>query len=176
MGKRGPKRQATETKRRRGNPGKENLSKPEPTPPPGDPVRPDWLDELGREKWPELCESLRSMGLLAKTDVDAIAAYCQAYSEYRQAVAFMHQHGRVIFQRDAKGKIKASRPVAHVAIANRAQDFMRRFWIDYGLTPSARGSISIPQTVPRPGASAQELTVPDDPVAGLIWLKDALSG
>ena len=75
----------TALKIRAGNPGKRPLPTDEPQPMPGRPRCPEWLDPAAKAKWRALVPELERLGLLTRLDGDALAAYCQAWAEVREA-------------------------------------------------------------------------------------------
>ena len=58
-----------------GNPGKRPLNDREPTPPPGVPDCPEYLDDDARAEWFRTAGVLNEMGLLSRADRSALAAY-----------------------------------------------------------------------------------------------------
>ena len=79
-----------------GNPGKRPLNDCEPTPPVCEPQRPDWLDEEAQAEWSRIVPELHEMGLLARADRAAMAAYCTAWSRWVQAEALVKKFGPIV--------------------------------------------------------------------------------
>jgi P27 family predicted phage terminase small subunit len=83
------------------------------------------------------------MGLLTSVDRAALAAYCQTYSRWAKAETNIAQYGSVL--KSPKSGFPIANP--YVGIANRALDQMRKFAVEFGLTPASRSRLSI-QTAP----------------------------
>src|SRR6187397_371066 len=81
----------------RGNPGKRRLSTREPRPTlQPDLAPPDWLDEDAKTEWHRLAPVLGRLGVLAETDADALAAYCEAWTTWKGATQKIRQFGMVV--------------------------------------------------------------------------------
>lgn len=48
------------------------------------PSPPDWLNDVGREEFERVVETLKEAQILTKVDTSMLAAYCQTYSQYRE--------------------------------------------------------------------------------------------
>lgn len=145
MGRRGPPKKPTALKRLQGNPGKRRLPKDEPTPPPADPrvpasmpACPDFLDKAARAEWEEIVPQLIELGVLARVDRAALAAYCQAWSRWREAERLLAGEGLTYMS--PTGVVKKN---PAVGIAADAQKLMRQFLIEFGLTPAARARLRL---------------------------------
>lgn len=71
-----------------GNPGKRPLppAAEKPDPSLADTKPPDGLDKVARAKWRELLPELVKHGLIRKRDLDTLALYCEAYSNWLRFV------------------------------------------------------------------------------------------
>ena len=127
-----------------GNPGKRPLPKNEPKPQPTAPECPDWLHENAKQEWERIAPQLERLGLLTSIDMAALAGYCEAWAQYRDAIEFIHKHGQVHPIRDNNGTIKYLQQVPQVGIANQQMKQIRAFCSEFGLTPSARGRMEVP--------------------------------
>lgn len=153
--KRGVKAKSLAEKQLSGNPGKRQLHNP--IQPPSDrPVMPAWLDDEAKLKWRKLAPHLASLGLLTSVDGDNLAAYCQAYSEFKHACETLQKEGRYIHNART-GNVKA-----HPAIdlQRSAWAAMRQFSVLFGLSPVDRNGLSV-------GAPSDE-----DPFAALETRKE----
>jgi phage terminase small subunit len=73
-------------KRLRGNPGHQRLrAEPEPTRASKCPEPPSFLSSYAQDEWWRTAPELYALGLLRTVDVACLAAYCQAYSLWREA-------------------------------------------------------------------------------------------
>ena len=92
----GRKPKPTKLKLITGNPGKRLLYEREPEPKPGIPECPSHLDEEARAEWGRIAPELATMGVLARIDRAALAAYCQAWSRWVKAEGEIRKHDLVV--------------------------------------------------------------------------------
>ena len=123
-----------------GNPGKRPLNDREPVPPDGVPDCPDFLDDTAREEWFRTAQVLKEMQLLSRADRSALAAYCVAYSRWVQAEAQVKKHGMIVKSPDKGFPMKSP----FLSIADQTMEEMRKFMVEFGLTPSSRSRIRVP--------------------------------
>jgi len=135
----GPKPKPTALKILEGNPGKRPLNLNEPKPLRIAPKCPDWLLEEAKKEWKRFTPELERLGLLTRIDRVAFIGYCQNYAIYIETEKYLKENGRVM--KTKSGAIK-TRP--EVYIANNALKFVRSFASEFGLTPSSRGRIYLP--------------------------------
>ena len=140
MGIRGPVPTPTALKVLRGNPGKRPLNKHEPKPRKKIPKCPEWMDEVAKTEWFRIVPELKKMGLLTSIDGAALEAYCAAYSRFVKAEQFIAKHGTVF--KTPSGYIQQ---VPQVSIANNSMKVMRAFIQEFGLTPSSRARMTLPE-------------------------------
>ena len=128
----------TRQKKLEGNPGKRKLNSLEPEPDSEIPSMPPHLDAVARTEWKRITPHLLSLGLISEVDRGPIAAYCQAWSRWVDAEANIQRFGLVI-------KTPKGCPVQspYVGIANHALDQMRKFAIEFGMTPAARSRVIV---------------------------------
>ncbi len=138
---RGRKPKPTALKILEGNPGKRTLNDREPLPPEGIPECPEFLDEEARAEWDRLAALLGRMKLLTVADRSALAAYCTVYSRWVEAERQVKQYGTVILSPNKKFPMKSP----HLTIADQALETMRKFMVEFGLTPSSRSRIRVPE-------------------------------
>jgi len=138
---RGRKPKPTLIKQLEGNPGKRRLNDREPVPPEGLPECPDFLDEEARAEWYRTAAVLKEMRLLSRADRSALAAYCTAYSRWVQAEDQVKKHGSVVLSPNKKFPMKSP----YLTVADQAMEAMRKFMVEFGLTPSSRSRIRVPE-------------------------------
>lgn len=143
MGKRGPRPMPTAMKLARGNPGKRRVNTREPKPQSGTPECPDWLDEEARVCWAELVPQLEHSGVLTRIDRQALAIYCDTWSRWRAACAFVRKHGEFIPVKDEQGKLKYLHQFPQVGIAQKLLTNLLRYQQEFGLTPSSRSGLAV---------------------------------
>ena len=133
MATRGRKPKPTALKVLEGNPGKRSLNDHEPIPPKGELKCPSWLLPEAKKEWKRLAPALEAMGVLTMADLTAFEGYCQAYARWKEAEAFITQHGS-IFQTPS-GYVQQ---VPQVSIAQQNLKIMQSFCSELGLTPATR--------------------------------------
>ena len=136
MATRGRKPKPTALKVLEGNPGKRPLNDREPVPPKAKLKCPAWLLPEAKKEWKRLASSLEAMGVLTMADLTAFEGYCQAYARWKEAEAFITQHGS-IFQTPS-GYVQQ---VPQVSIAQQNLKIMQSFCSEVGLTPATRARI-----------------------------------
>lgn len=137
---RGRKPKPTVLKLLQGNPGKRPLNEREPGALAGAPQPPDGLDDEALLEWNRIIPELREMGVLSRADRPALAAYCTAWSRWRNAEALVKKHGPIVKSPDKGFPMKSP----YLTIADQAVETMRKFLIEFGLTPSSRSRVRLP--------------------------------
>jgi P27 family predicted phage terminase small subunit len=150
---RGRKPVPTQLKLLRGNPGRRPIPTHEPTPALVDAGQapPAWLDRAAKGEWRRLAPLLTKNGLLSELDVDALTAYCVAFTDWRRAAGQARRRAVLV---GPNGFLMAS---PYVAMAARALATMRSLMNDFGMTPSARARVTKIQALgPTPPANPLE--------------------
>jgi P27 family predicted phage terminase small subunit len=137
----GRKPKPTLTRKLDGNPGKRPLNDREPVPPAGVPECPDHLDDEARAEWFRTAGVLHEMGLLTKADRAALAAYCTVYSRWVHAEAQVKKFGSIVKSPEKGFPMKSP----YLTIADQALEAMRKLMVEFGLTPSSRSRIRVPE-------------------------------
>jgi P27 family predicted phage terminase small subunit len=134
------------------NPGKRPINKDEPVPPPGIPDCPEHLSADGKAEWARVVPQLEAMGLLSGVDRSALAAYCEAYASWVDAVRNLQRFGKVL----KAPKSGHPMPNPYVSIANQSLEHMRKFMTEFGMTPSSRSRLSVKNGKPNQDADPAE--------------------
>lgn len=124
-----------------GNPGKRPLNDREPQFDREIPLCPDFIDDEGKREWIRIVGDLHKAGLSANAYAGSLSVYCQAYADFRAAVEKIRENGgRTMIQ--GNGNL-----VAHPAVAekNKAMLIMLKAASEFGMTPSAKSRISVPE-------------------------------
>lgn len=132
----------TRTKQIQGTLKPSRVNTNEPMPKRGRPVCPSWLAEEAKRKWKKLVPELDRLGLLTVIDGDCLAAYCQAWAEFRWATEAL-QKDRLVTRGTG-----ASAPHPAVAMQRTAWRAIKDFSALFGLDPSTRTKIHAPGVEP----------------------------
>lgn len=141
---RGRKPKPTHLKVIEGNRGRRRLNENEPKPRPGRPPCPAWLQLEAKREWRRVVPELDRLGLLAVVDRASLAMYCQEWARYVDAQAQVDKYGSVL-KATASGYVQ---PSPFVAIARQSLTACRTFAAEFGLTPSSRGRMQVPEAAP----------------------------
>ena len=145
MGQRGPAPTPTDVLRLRGS-WRGDVNQREPHPEIGRPTCPTWLSPYAKAAWKQIVPRLEAMGILAKIDGHALSVLCQTWARWRKAEEFIEEHGESYPVKDREGRIKYLKRFPQVATAESCARTLNRFMAEFGLTPSARSRIELPQT------------------------------
>jgi P27 family predicted phage terminase small subunit len=144
---RGRKPKPTALRLHEGNPGKRPVNKNEPTPPPGRPHVPTYLDRLGRAEWYRQVRDLYPIGLLSKIDKHLLGAYCAAYARWVHAEDLVAEEGMRVatVMRVNKDEVTLwaeykANPM--IKVAEEAMKTMLKFAAEMGITASSRSRLS----------------------------------
>jgi P27 family predicted phage terminase small subunit len=102
---------------------------------------PAWLAGEARKKWKALVPKLREVGVLTVVDGDALAAYCQAWCQWRRLQVWIGEHGEVYPIKDSKGNLKRFATFPQAIEARNLYRVIHRYQCEFGMTPSSRTSI-----------------------------------
>lgn len=139
---RGRKPKPTVLKSLEGNPGKRRRNDREPKPPDGLPECPEFLDGEGRAEWFRIVPVLQEMGLLTKADRSALSAYCVAYGRWIKAEGLVKKYGEIVKSPEKNFPMKSP----YLTVADQALETMRKLMVEFGLTPSSRSRIRVPES------------------------------
>ena len=123
-----------------GNPGKRPLNLNEPKPKIIIPKCPIWLEVEAKKEWLRIVPELTRIGLLTMIDISALIGYCQSWGRYIEAEKIITIRGTSF--ETANGCLM---PVPEVAIAQKYLKLCQSFMIQFGMTPSSRGNIKLPE-------------------------------
>lgn len=134
----GPRPLPTAVKIARGRAGHHPINDREPEPRRKLPRCPSWLQEEARAEWRRKARELYDAGLLTVVDDSALAAYCTVFARWVEAESKVHEQGMVV-------ETTNGNPIQnpYLAIANRAMDDMRRYLIEFGMTPASRSRVKV---------------------------------
>jgi len=134
---RGRKPKPTRLKLLTGNPGKRKLNEREPTPPVEIPDCPEHLTDAAKVEWNRLTKELTALGILARVDRAALAAYCMAWARLVKAEGRIKKSGEIL--QSPQGPIRNP----WLTVANKAVEQLQKIGSEFGLTPVSRSRISL---------------------------------
>jgi len=137
----GPKPKPIHLKLIEGNPGKRPLPAT-PMPEPKAPDPPPELEGDGLAEWERVAPQLERLGLLSHLDRAALAAYCWAWARLLAA-------GRVLAESTVL--IRKDRRIVKnpaIQVARDAAQECRAWAAEFGMTPSARARMTLPDQNP----------------------------
>jgi P27 family predicted phage terminase small subunit len=140
---RGRKPQPTKLKLLRGNPGKRPLPENEPQLEASMPEPPEFLEGAGLKEWNRIAPLLHGAGLLTALDSAALGVGCQSYGVYLEATRNLRKSGTVI--KSIQGQPMMS---PYLKVANVALQQWTRMLAEFGMTPSSRTRIKVPDATP----------------------------
>ncbi|MED1801793.1 phage terminase small subunit P27 family [Brevibacillus porteri] len=113
---------------------------------------PSWLDKVAKSEFTRLAKELAELDLVTNVDVNALATYCDAYSDYVQCTKIIQEEGLVVEHTNKAGETNS---VPHPLLTKKKQlhDQMRSLAIEFGLTPSARAGLAKPKKEQKPQTS-----------------------
>lgn len=122
----------------RGTANVTRLPKEEPAPKTKIPKPPPHVQGEALAEWKRISRKLHKLKLLTTIDGTALAAYCIEYERWADANDKLRTHGTV-------GKTKNGQFIQSpfLSIANRASCEMRKWLIEFGMTPSARSRVDV---------------------------------
>jgi len=100
------------------------------------PDAPSFLGDDAREEWDQISTELFDLGLLSKIDRAALAAYCQSFDRWAKAERALAEEN--LISRTSNGN-EIQNPL--VGIANKAMENMRKFLVEFGMTPATRANV-----------------------------------
>lgn len=153
---RGRKPKPTHLKLVTGNPGRRPLNADEPHPQIALPTVPEHLTDEAKVEWGRVANELYELGLLTRIDRAVLAAYCQTYADWCDAERQLAKYGRVI-KSPVKTVTRRKRDGTEVtetsggypmqspflAIRNKALELMGKFAVEFGMSASSRGRVSV---------------------------------
>ena len=140
---RGRKPKPTALKVLAGNPGRRPLPAGEPAVQGGVPRAPRAMSREARAEWRRVMRHYAATGVITQVDRPALVAYCELYARAREAERKLQQTGLLVIT--DKGQAFAN-PL--IRVADRAWAEMRAFAIEFGMTPSSRARVRVPDKVP----------------------------
>ena len=137
----GRKPKPTALKDLAGNPGKRAKNQHEAQPPRVIPNCPSHLNDEAKKEWHRIVKDLHQAGLFTKVDRPALAAYCQAYGRWVMAEEKLDTLASMVDETPNGMQVQS----VYLQIANKSMEQMRKFLVEFGMTPSARSRVTVQQ-------------------------------
>jgi P27 family predicted phage terminase small subunit len=134
-----------------GNPGKRTLNKQEPKFG-GVAKCPTHLNKTAKAEWKRVSKELADSGLLTSVDRAALAGYCVAWARWVDAELHLEKDGVII-----AGAMGGTVRNPWLIVATQSLDLVRKFAVEFGMTPSSRARIHV-----------ETPTKPSDPFADFM--------
>ena len=109
------------------------------------PDSPNWLNPMAKTEWKNVTNELLSLQMLHQIDLILLAAYCNAISLHIEMEQILMEKGRVNHYYNEDGSLRHSQCKPEVKISNDSLSNALRIAVQFGFTPSSRGSISAPK-------------------------------
>ena len=109
---------------------------------------PSWLDDRAKKEFRRIVKELQELDLLTNIDIDMLAAYCDAYSQYVECTKVIREEGLMV---EYTNKAAETNKVPHPLLTKKKQlfDQMKAIALEFGLTPSARAKLALPKEEPK---------------------------
>jgi P27 family predicted phage terminase small subunit len=118
--------------------------------PKSDKVKPPaWLDKIAKKEFKRIAKELEELDLITNVDINALAAYCDAYSDYVKCTKIIQEEGMMV---EYTNKAAETNKVPHPLLTKKKQlhEQMKALAVEFGLTPSARAKIALPKKEEKP--------------------------
>ena len=116
---------------------KSNKAEPQPEKMDRPPNAPAYLSKVAQAEWRRTEKKLHPLGLLTGIDEVALSAYCTCFETWVFATEQIKKHGLLI--KTPNTGVPMQSP--YLAISNRAMVEMRKWMVEFGMTPSSRSNV-----------------------------------
>jgi P27 family predicted phage terminase small subunit len=124
-----------------------------PSPPTGEPVRPDTLKGEARAEWDRMVVRLTASQTLSTVDDAALYVYCRVFADAERLQRAVDALDSPFFDKvsvDGAG-VEHIEPKVHPGFAQLRsyRQALRQFLVEFGLTPSSRSRVKLADTTER---------------------------
>ena len=109
------------------------------------PPAPKYLSKFAKECWQLNAAYLAGLRLLTEADLIAFEAYCVSYGLYREAMHELKKAGGRVTYSPFDNNPERTVERAEVQSARSAMHEMREWAREFGMTPAARGRMTLPE-------------------------------
>jgi P27 family predicted phage terminase small subunit len=107
------------------------------------PEPPEVIQGAALAEWHRITPLLHGAGLLTVIDGSALAAYCQSYATWVEAQEEIRRSGTVIRSLHNQPMVSP-----YLKVANVAWQQWTRMLTEFGMSPSSRSRVKVPETPP----------------------------
>ncbi len=140
MGRRGPTKTPTGVKVAHGETRPSRINYLEPNPRRAAPAMPKDMDDRAKAVWRHCVREMAATEVIYAADADVLRCYCEAVSQYEEAMALLRSSGPLVRGVRAKGEL-VKNPLHQIVRDSR--DAVRLFARELGLSPSARAGLNV---------------------------------
>ena len=140
MNNAGRKPKPTNFKIIEGETHKERINQNEPRPDLPSLQFPDWLTDDAKKLWIKYAPILKNLEVFKQTDEFAFACLCQEMGRYVELQKEINKKKSYTTSNIRNG----DKPIPEMAMARECLKHIKSLMLEFGLTPSSRGKISIP--------------------------------
>ncbi len=115
------------------------------------PTCPAELSQTAKDEWHRVVAELVQRGVVSNLDRAALAAYCQSYALWSDAIQAIQKYGPLVKSPNGYPQVSP-----YLAIANKQAEIMIRIASEFGFTPASRARIATGEPVPLPLFEAVE--------------------
>ncbi|WAH39171.1 phage terminase small subunit P27 family [Alicyclobacillus dauci] len=117
---------------------------------------PPWLNSLAKKEFKRIAKELHDLDLITNIDVNALAAYCDAYADYVECTRIIRSEGLLV---EYTNKAAETNKVPHPLLTKKKQlhEQMRSLALEFGLTPSSRAKLAMPKQDGKSKTEEEEL-------------------
>ena len=109
------------------------------------PIAPKWLTDIAKNEWQNVTNELLNIGMLHQIDLILLESYCNAIALHIETEQYLRENGRVNHYYNQDGSLRHSQSKPEVKISNDSLANALKIAVQFGFTPSSRGSISAPK-------------------------------
>ena len=119
---------------------KDRINQNEPKPAQPSLISPLWLTEDAKKIWNKYASILEGLQIFKQTDEFAFACLCQEAGRYVKLQKEINKKKSYVTKNIRHG----DKPIPEMAMARECLKHIKSLMLEFGLTPSSRGKISIP--------------------------------
>ncbi|BCJ86463.1 phage terminase small subunit P27 family [Effusibacillus dendaii] len=117
---------------------------------------PVWLNDVAKKEFKRIAKELMELDLITNVDINALAAYCDAYSDYVECTKIIQDEGLMV---EYTNKAAETNKVPHPLLTKKKQlhEQMKSLATEFGLTPSSRAKLAMPKLDEKPKSEEERM-------------------